>query len=667
MFNSVLIANRGEIACRVIRTARRLGVRAIAVYSDADANALHVSLADEAVRIGPAEARLSYLNTDAILDAVAHSAAEAVHPGYGFLSENAEFAEACASRGIVFIGPPPGAIRAMADKATARTLMARAGVPVVPGGQDATRDPAVMAAEAAKIGFPVLLKAVAGGGGRGMRVVERSDDIPAASESAAREAAAAFGDDRLLVEKWIGRPRHVEVQVFADRHGGAIYLHERDCSVQRRHQKVIEEAPAPGLDPALRRRFGEAAVAAARAVGYEGAGTVEFLLDEDGSFYFLEMNTRLQVEHPVTEMITGQDLVDWQFQVAVGQPLPLSQDDVPCNGHAFEARIYAEDPGRDFLPGAGGLRHLRLPADSLHVRVDAGVRQGDAVGVDYDPMIAKVITWDTSRGAALRRMRRALDETQVVGPPSNVEFLSLIAGHPAFGNGDVDTGFIERHRHDLFPESRPASPRVLALAALSVLLRREAEALAVAARSRDPHSPWHATNGWRLNDDSHAVLTFIDGDRPVAVTVYFRAGGLELDVPGAPGPLPVRGQSDDVGDIVADIGGVRVRATVIRDGDALTIMDAGTRHTVTIDDPAARAGQQDASPGGLRAPMPAKVVAVHVSPGDRVARGATVIVLEAMKMEHAVTAPSDGTVVEVRYTVGDQVGEGDDLLRIETT
>jgi 3-methylcrotonyl-CoA carboxylase alpha subunit len=664
MFDKILVANRGEIACRIIRTAKRLGVKTVAVYSDADVDAMHVVMADEAYRLGPPEARLSYLNADLVLEAAAQSGAIGIHPGYGFLSENAEFAEACAEGGFIFIGPPPAAIRAMGSKSEAKAIMEKAGVPVVPGYHGEEQDPEAFRQIAGDIGYPVLLKAVAGGGGKGMRVVERGDDLPAAIESARREARAAFGDDALLIEKYLTRPRHVEVQVFADRHGNVIHLFERDCSVQRRHQKIIEEAPAPGIDAPVRRHLGEAAVNAARAIGYEGAGTVEFLFD-DGAFYFMEMNTRLQVEHPVTEMITGIDLVEWQFCVALGLPLPCGQDDISISGHAFETRLYAEDPRRDFLPATGSLRHLRFPPESPHVRIDGGVREGDEVGIHYDPLIAKLVVWDSDRTASITRLRRALEQVQVVGVTTNVDFLAAVAGHPAFAAADLDTRFIERHRKDLFPESRPASPTVLSLACLDVLLRRDAEARAAARRSADPYSPWHSTGGWRLNDDNYHVMTFRDGEDTVDVTIHYRTGMVLLDLPGDGAPVTASGEIDADGDVIANLDGVRIKATVVRHGEELTIISGGASHLLVLDDPAARAELQEPSGGSLKAPMPGRVVVLNAKPGDVVSRGATLMVLEAMKMEHAVTAPSDGTVARIHYDVGEQVEEGAVLVSFE--
>ena len=460
MFDKILIANRGEIACRIARTCKRLGIRTVAVYSEADTNALHVVSCDEAHLIGPAPARDSYLRADRILEVVERTGAQAVHPGYGFLSENEAFTEACTQAGVVFIGPPAAAIRAMGSKSAAKQLMEKAGVPLVPGYHGEGQDLDTLAREADRIGYPVLIKASAGGGGKGMRVVDRAAQLADALTSAKREAASSFGDDHVLIERYLTRPRHIEMQVFADTQGNAVHLFERDCSVQRRHQKVLEEAPAPGMTAARRRQMGSAAVAAARAVGYVNAGTVEFIADESGEFYFMEMNTRLQVEHPVTEMITGLDLVEWQLRVASGQALPLMQDQLAINGHAVEARIYAEDPARDFYPAAGRIEHLRQPEVSAHVRIDTGVREGDEIGVYYDPMMAKLICWDVDRDAALRRLRGALQHYQVVGFATNIQFLSAVVAHRAFAMADhepglLDTGLIGRYKAELLPETRP--------------------------------------------------------------------------------------------------------------------------------------------------------------------------------------------------------------------
>ncbi len=663
MFDKILIANRGEIACRVIRTARQLGVSTVAVFSEADAQALHVTLADEARLVGAAPARESYLMAEKVLQAAIDSGAEAIHPGYGFLSENAQFAADCAAVGIVFIGPPVTAIEAMGSKSAAKQIMSAAGVPLVPGyhEEDQSQQRLQLAADA--MGYPLLIKASAGGGGKGMRVVTNSSEFAAALQGAKRESAAAFGDDRVLLEKYLEHPRHVEIQIFADTHGNCVHLFERDCSIQRRHQKVVEEAPAPGLSEELRSSMGAAAIAASRAIGYVGAGTVEFLLDTDGSFYFMEMNTRLQVEHPVTEMITGQDLVAWQLRVAAGEPLPCRQEDLAISGHAIEVRIYAEDPSKNFLPSIGPLRHLRQPQENAHVRVDTGVRQGDEVSMHYDPMIAKLIVWDHDRNRAVRRLQQALADFQVVGVNANIGFLAAVASHPAFAAAQLDTGFIERHRKQLFPETGTASDRILALACLDVLLARCREATATACASNDPHSPWHGTNGWQLNSDNYHRLDFVDNGEAVQVTAHFRAGGYLLELPG--GSLLVSGSVDEDGDLCADLAGSRCRATVVRHGQDLTILSNGRSHLLTVEDPALLAAEQEETIGRLTAPMPGKVVAIMVTVGEHVERGAPLVVLEAMKMEHTITAPVTGTVASLFYAVDDIVSEGVALISFE--
>ena len=663
MFDKILIANRGEIACRVIRTARRLGVATVAVFSEADAQALHVTLADEARLVGAAPARESYLVAEKILQAAIDSGAEAIHPGYGFLSENAQFAADCMAAGIVFIGPPVTAIEAMGSKSAAKQIMSAAGVPLVPGyhEEDQTQKRLQLAADA--MGYPLLIKASAGGGGKGMRVVLSSDEFIPSLQGAKREAAAAFGDDRVLLEKYLECPRHVEIQVFADSHGNCVHLFERDCSIQRRHQKVVEEAPAPGLNDELRSRMGAAAVAAAQAIGYVGAGTVEFLLDTDGSFYFMEMNTRLQVEHPVTEMITGQDLVAWQLRVAAGEPLPCRQEDLAVCGHAIEVRIYAEDPAKNFLPSIGPLRHLRQPQENTHVRVDTGVRQGDEISMHYDPMIAKLIIWDHDRDRAVRRLQMALADFQVVGVTTNIGFLSAVAAHPAFAVAQLDTVFIERHRRELFPEAGAASDRILALACLDVLLSRCQDAATTALASNDPHSPWHGTGGWQLNSDNYHRLDFVDDGVALQITAHFRSGGYLLELPG--GSLLVSGSVDEDGDLCADLGGSRCRATVVRHGQDMTILSDGRSHLLTVEDPSLLAAEQEEVIGRLTAPMPGTVVAVMVTAGQRVERGAPLVVLEAMKMEHTITAPVAGTVASLFYAVGDIVSEGAELISFE--
>jgi len=654
MFSKILIANRGEIACRVIKTAKKLGIRTVAVYSDADAQARHVAMADEAYPIGPAPARESYLVVEKILEAARLSGAQAIHPGYGFLSENAGFAEACAKAGVVFIGPPPDAIRAMGSKSAAKSLMEKSGVPLVPGYHGADQDPALLTAAAERIGYPVLIKASAGGGGKGMRVVEKPEDLDAAIASAKREAAASFGDDQVLIEKYLGRPRHIEIQVFADTMGNTVSLFERDCSIQRRHQKVVEEAPAPGMDPERRRSMGEAACAAARAIGYVGAGTVEFIAEGE-AFYFMEMNTRLQVEHPVTEAITGQDLVEWQLRVASGEPLPLTQDQLTITGHAIEVRVYAEDPNRDFLPSIGTLAHLRPPVEGDHVRVDTGVRAGDTISIHYDPMIAKLIVWDRDRASAAQRLSEALAEYEVVGVTTNLAFLKTLADHPAFRAAELDTGFIGRHGGDLFPAAGPAPRLALAAAALRVLTDRQAAVTAMAALSGDPHSPWNLAHAWRLNGDGYQDLVLLDGETQVLVRAHPHGGGFRLELPD--GPALVTGDGETV-----SLDGVKRRVALVRIGDDLTIMLGGVNHRLTIVDPLKPARSEAAGVGRLTAPMPGKITQVLVAAGDAVKRGAPLLVVEAMKMEHTITAPLDGTIDRVRYAVGDLVEDGAELI-----
>ena len=657
--HTILIANRGEIACRIIRTARRLGYRTVAVYSEADSGALHVEMADTAVAIGKAPASESYLRAERILEAAAAAGADAVHPGYGFLAENADFAEACAAAGLTFIGPPPDAIRAMGGKSRAKALMAEAGVPLVPGYHGEDQSLEILAAAAMEIGYPVLIKASAGGGGKGMRVVETADTFASQLAGAQREAKAGFGDDRVLIEKYLSRPRHVEVQVFADTRGNAVYLFERDCSIQRRHQKVIEEAPAPGMTDGLRRRMGEAAVAAAEAIGYVGAGTVEFLLDRDGAFYFMEMNTRLQVEHPVTEMITGLDLVEWQLLVAEGRPLPLEQNDLTIDGHAVEIRFYAEDPENNFLPAPGRLRFLAFPEVGAGIRIDAGVRAGDTITPHYDPMIAKLIVHGPDRQTACRRLSHALGQTRIAGPATNLGFLRRIARHQAFapthGAPDLDTGFIERFRADLLPGPDPAPPEAVLLAALAVTLDRRPSAPGGGA------DPWSATDGWRLNGVFDETLSLSDGRRCLPVTVrhgetrHMVLDGTTYRVAG-----DLRGS-----DLLATIDARRLRATFLRDGLDLTILTETDDYHFTLDDPIVRADVEDAATGSLASPMPGRIVTVLVAEGDAVSRGQALLVLEAMKMEHTVKAPVDGTVGRLPYRAGDQVDEGVELVGFE--
>jgi 3-methylcrotonyl-CoA carboxylase alpha subunit len=641
MLRSVLIANRGEIACRIIRTARAMGMRTIAVYSEADARALHVRMADEAHPIGPAAPARSYLDARRIIAAAQASHAEYIHPGYGFLSENSDFAQACADAGIVFVGPPPDAIRAMGLKGSAKTLMEAAGVPVVPGYHGERQDAALLKRKAYEIGYPVLIKAVAGGGGKGMRKVERQADFDAALEAAQREAQSAFGDPRVLVERYVSAPRHIEIQIFADRHGNAIHLNERDCSLQRRHQKVIEESPAPGMTADLRAAIGAAAVQAAKAVGYVGAGTVEFIADgvgglKAGGFWFMEMNTRLQVEHPVTEAVTGLDLVEWQFRIAAGEKLPLTQELVPLKGHAVEARLYAEDPERGFLPSTGKLIALRLPK-AEGVRVDTGVEEGDAVTPFYDPMIAKVIAHAPTRGQALDRLAQALNEIAVIGPRSNAGFLAALARAPAFRRGDFDTGFIDAHLADLGAVPQGLDKAAVAQAAREWLFRERAR-----VALPESQSPWDADDGFQLSGERRIELPLIaDGEKIVAAAAFGPTG---LDV---------------------TVDEQRPGGIAIADNEAIYVHHRGRQTRVTLRDLALdQAGNAD-STGLVRAPMHGKVLAVLVDQGARVTRGQRVAIIQAMKMEHALAAPFDGTVAEVSVSPETQVDEGAAVLRIE--
>jgi 3-methylcrotonyl-CoA carboxylase alpha subunit len=661
MFDKLLIANRGEIACRVIKTARRMGVATVAVYSDADANARHVRLADEAVRIGPAPARESYLQGVAIVAAARATGAQAIHPGYGFLSENAAFAAQCASAGIVFVGPPAEAIRAMGSKSAAKALMERAGVPLTPGYHGDDQDPKLLAKEAARIGFPVLIKASAGGGGKGMRRVDAPADFAAALASCQREAKSAFGDDRVLVEQYVLKPRHIEIQVFADALGHCVYLFERDCSVQRRHQKVLEEAPAPGMTAERRAAMGRAAVEAAQAVGYVGAGTVEFIAHPDGRFYFMEMNTRLQVEHPVTEMITGVDLVEWQLRVAAGEPLPKTQAELQWAGHALEARIYAEDPDRGFLPSTGTLVHLAPPPESASVRVDTGVEQGDAITPFYDPMIAKLIVHAGDRAGALARMRDALGRYRIVGVANNVEFLGRLVATPSFANADLDTALIEREHDRLFPPASLPPDDVWLLAALAEVER----AAAAAARAADAGSPWRALDGWRLNGSAVRRLGFRCGETMREVDVAALQGAAwQLVLDGKATVARVALNAD--GTMAATLGERRFTAAVVPTGERRHVFVAGRVHAlIHVDLLGVTGAEHDEEGAGLLAPMPGKVIALLAKPGAAVDKGAPLLVLEAMKMEHTISAPRAGTVKAFRYAAGDQVVEGAELVDFE--
>jgi 3-methylcrotonyl-CoA carboxylase alpha subunit len=663
MFESVLIANRGEIACRVLRTLKRLGIRGIALYSDVDAHAPHVALADEAYCIGGTSARSSYLDADKVLAVAARAGAVAIHPGYGFLSENAEFAELCAARGLRFIGPSPRAIRAMGLKDQAKALMEKAGVPVVPGYLGAAQDERTLAEAARAIGYPVLIKAVAGGGGKGMRRVDDPGDFADALAQARREAEAAFGDGRVLIEKYLSRPRHIELQVFGDRYGGALCLFERDCSIQRRHQKVLEEAPAPHLPETLRAELTAIATRAVKAIGYEGAGTIEMIADAsrglgEGRVYFMEMNTRLQVEHPVTEAVTGFDLVEWQLRVAAGEPLPCVQAEVPLTGHAIEVRLYAEDPEAGYLPQTGTLTRLELP-DGEGVRVDAGVREGDAVTVHYDPMIAKIITHGPSRAVACARLRGALARTEVEGLRTNLTLLRRIAAHPAFAAGDVHTGFLEEHRRELLELTPERTAELSALLAASLWAERAAVPAAHPFDARDAFRPWASpvhTFDVRIAERDHSFSVRV-GHGPL--------GELTLTVARDDGAAhTLRHVRFQAGRLSAELSGHMESARLVHAAQGYTL-SAGS--DVLRAEPVLRHKAGAGGEGGaatLRAPMPGRVTAVHVEAGAHVSRGAALVRLEAMKMEHTLRAAGDATVASLHVREGDQVSEGSVLVTL---
>jgi len=649
VFAKILIANRGEIACRVARSARRLGIRTVAVFSDHDREALHVKVADEARRIE------SYLDIQAVLAAARDSGAEAIHPGYGFLSENEDFAAACRKSGVVFIGPSPEAIAAMGDKAAAKRLMEKAAVPLVPGYHGEAQDLKTLEKEAARVGFPILIKPSAGGGGKGMRVVPDKSSFARELEASKREAKSAFGDERVLLERYLERPRHIEMQVFGDTHGNVVHLFERDCSVQRRHQKILEEAPAPNFKK--RDEMAAAAVAAAKAIGYTGAGTVEFIAEQDGRFYFMEMNTRLQVEHPVTEMVTGLDLVEWQLRVAAGERLPPSP---ALTGHAIEARIYAEDPARDFLPATGHIVHLRFP-EGPGIRVDAGVESGGEITPWYDPMIAKLIVHGADRKAALARLRQALAGVEIAGVTTNVAFLRRVAASRAFGAAELDTGLIERNRSELFSPS-PVSDQALAAAALAELAAEQRAARERAAASGDPHSPWNEVDGWRLNQDSHHNFTFTEGDASHRVQLQFGADGLKISLKDK--NYSLAGQPLPDGSLLVRLDGRTFKARAVRDGADWHVFCDGDDRKLSLRQELA-GGDEDTRTGSLAAPMPGKVIQVMVSAGARVTKGQPLLILEAMKMEHTITAPADGVVKEIQYAAGEQVQEGAELITLE--
>ena len=677
MFKKILIANRGEIACRVAATARRMGIRTVAVYSDADAGAKHVQACDEAVPIGASPARDSYLRWEKIIAAALATGAQAIHPGYGFLSENTDFAQACADAGLVFIGPPASAIEAMGLKAASKQLMEQSGVPLVPGYHGADQNPQVLQAAADGMGYPVLIKASAGGGGKGMRVVEKATDFAAALASCQREAKNSFGNDAVLVEKYVQRPRHIEIQVFADTHGNCVYLFERDCSVQRRHQKVLEEAPAPGMTEDLRQRMGAAAVAAARAVNYVGAGTVEFIVEQSGydqpesmQFYFMEMNTRLQVEHPVTEAITGLDLVEWQLRVASGEPLPLRQQDLRISGHAIEARICAENPDQDFLPATGRLAIFALPAHSSFarapVRVDAGVRQGDVISPFYDSMVAKLIVHGATREQALTRLDAALAQTHIVGLKTNVQFLRHVVRSDSFAQARLDTSLIPREAAQLFGQHK-LSLAWAGAAWVAHSLLAQAQARPVDASGWT--DPWSAADAWHSHGRPVRRFDLQAGAQSLALHWQGDGhGGGQLgctgagDAPDLAGPFAYAAQPD--GSVQVDWCGQRQRLQVYLDGAQVHVFAAQGASQFEALDRLAHAAVAPAETGRLSAPMPGKLLSFAVKAGDTVRQGQVLAVMEAMKMEHQICAPADGQVQELLFAVGDQITEGAELLRI---
>ena len=663
MFKRILIANRGEIACRIIRTAQRLGIHCIAVYSSADVNALHVKLADEAYCIGPAPSSESYLCIDKIVAVAKQSYAQAIHPGYGFLSENADFAEACLNADMVFIGPSASAIRAMGSKSEAKKIMEKASVALVPGYHADAQDILTLQAAADAIGYPILLKAAAGGGGKGMRIVWQRHELAEAVAATKREAKASFNNEHILLEKYLNNPRHIEMQIFADSQGNTIHLFERDCSIQRRHQKILEEAPAPGIDTELRKRIGTAAVTAAKAINYVGAGTIEFLLDSHGDFYFMEMNTRLQVEHPITEMITGLDLVEWQLKIAHGEPLPLMQDQLNIQGHAFEARIYAEDPTNDFLPATGEIIHLLTPAQTTHIRIDSGIQSGDIINPYYDPMLAKLIVWDSNRERALQRLVDALNEFAIIGTKTNIGILSVIASHPDYLAGKFDTCFIQTHLKDLLAPQK-IDDETLALVTLYVLLQQKIKASKATQSILAASSPWHEADNWRLNLPHIQTLHFIvSGDKQ---TAYVTHQAKNYDITLNEKLFHVEGHLESSYKICAKINERSFKAHIFQNKTSLFVLNNGKRYEVNIVTTDTLYIQQPSeAKHHLTAPMPGKLIALFVKPGQVVEKSTRLAIIEAMKMEHTIYAPSRGRVKEWFFQVGDLVNEGVDLLGFE--
>ena len=690
MFKKILIANRGEIACRVAATCARLGIKTVAIYSPVDAHAKHVMACDEAIAIGDVgdgsnpnagnAPKDSYLRWQTIIDAAKQTGAQAIHPGYGFLSENEAFADSCSQAGLVFIGPPASAIQAMGLKAESKQLMEKAGVPLVPGYHGANQDAAFLQTQADAIGYPVLIKASAGGGGKGMRIVEMAADFAAALSSCKREAINSFGDDNVLIEKYVQRPRHIEIQVFGDTHGNYVHLFERDCSVQRRHQKVLEEAPAPGLSPAMREQMGATAIAAARAVNYVGAGTVEFIVEQQANgamqFYFMEMNTRLQVEHPVTEAITGLDLVEWQLRVANGEKLPLQQQDLQINGHAIEARICAENPDKQFMPAIGDITVYELPphvsfqnasdsSSAVSVRVDSGVRAGDAISPYYDPMIAKLIVHGATREQALARMDKALSQTHIVGLQSNVQFLRHVVNSESFASANLDTGLIPREEQALFNQ-KPIDKVLAVAAAVANTLQSEANG---AAKTEELNAsnwadPWGKVDGWQSHGERVRNFEFEIYGEPVSAQLrYLHGGALHLTVGDISGALDYVPAATDTG-IDVQFVGQRIQAKIHQNMDVASIFAAKGAIQMIVNDQLAHAGEVHAEGGRLTAPMPGKVVSFSIQKGDKVSKGQALAVMDAMKMEHTICSPADGVVEELLYLPGDQVAEGAELLKL---
>ncbi|HEX5952223.1 MAG TPA: acetyl/propionyl/methylcrotonyl-CoA carboxylase subunit alpha [Rhodanobacteraceae bacterium] len=661
MFERVLIANRGEIACRVIRTCRRLGIHTIAVYSEADMNAQHVRLADEAWPIGGPRPDESYLRGDAIIEVAKKTGAQAIHPGYGFLSENTAFSRACIDAGIVFIGPDPAGIEAMGSKAAAKHLMAKHDVPLVPGYDGDNQDSAFLAKQAHKIGYPLIIKPSAGGGGKGMQIVCSDAEFPDALAAAQRVAEASFGDASMLLERYIEHPRHIEFQVFGDRHGNVIHIDERECSAQRRYQKVLEETPSPFLDADRRAAMGAAAVAAAKAVDYVGAGTVEFIVGPKGDFHFMEMNTRLQVEHPVTEMTHGIDLVEWQLRIADGQPVPWTQEQVRSRGHAIEVRLYAEDPDHGFLPGSGKLTRLQLPEASAHVRLDGGVIEGDTVTIFYDPMIAKLIVWDADRPSALQRMREALAACEITGPKSNVAFLERLVRHPAVIEHRIDTGYLDRHLDEFVAGDAEPDPRTLFAAAVAALLHDEGHAVRDAA---DPHSPWNRADAWRVGHAGKRLVALAANGQRSEVEAWGHAGAYRLQAGEV--RCTVEGARRDGRTLSARFDGAATRVEVRADASRVLLHDAnGSRWRFERVPAFAWEASDDAAGNQVTAPMPGRIVLVRAEPGAAVEAGQELLVLEAMKMELSLKAPRAGTIEDVGAAAGDFVEADAVLIRFK--